>query len=209
MGRLTADLGPDFISLVKVLGLLAWGRPLGVDEVAGELHLLLQDTKDFLTRMGAELDKEGNLIGLGLTCVPTRHAFKVDGHDLYTWCAGDTLLFPLLLGKTANVTSTDPISGAKIRLTIAPEGVKTMEPSTAVLSWPAHMDAKDLRGTVCYPSNWFALGETAEQYASKHPGVAILAPDEFREVSRFFERRIRDSSDACGTESRTAGSSCH
>lgn len=189
--------------------MLAWGRPLGVDEVAGELHLPLEDTKAFLTRMGAELDKKGNLVGLGLTSVPTRHAFKMDGHDLYAWCAGDTLLFPLMLEKTAHVVSTDPVSGAKIRLTVGPEGVKAMEPSTAVLSWPARMDAKDVRGTVCYPSNWFASRETAGRYAQEHPGVSILSPDEFREVSRFFERRLADSSDACGTESSKEGLSCH
>ena len=190
IGRLAADLGPDFVPLFQILKLLAWGRPVEVSEVAGELRMPLKETKAFLTRMGAELDAQGNLVGLGLTSVPTRHAFQVDGHDLYTWCAGDTLLFPLMLGKTANVVSTDPVSGAKIRLTIAPEGVKTMEPSTAVLSWPAHMDVKDIRGTGCNLSNWFASRETAEQYGLDRPGVKILTAEEFREVSRSFEERL-------------------
>lgn len=208
IGQLVADLEPDFASQIKILGLLAEGRPLEMSEVAGELHLPLDKTKLLLTRMGGEFDERGSLVGLGLTSIPTRHAFEVNGHELYAWCAGDTLLFPLMLGKTAKVVSIDPVSGEKIRLTVGPEGVRTMEPSTAVLSWPASMDAKDIRGTVCYPSNWFASRETAQRYASEHPGVGIITPDEFRKVSRFLGRLAGPSS-ACGNGSPSEGLSCH
>jgi len=52
-----------------------------------------------------ELDTQGRLIGMGITLNPTPHRFDVEGIHLYTWCALDTLIFPALIGRTANVTS--------------------------------------------------------------------------------------------------------
>ncbi len=185
-------LGQDILSrLAKVMTLIAKGRPVPVGDVAESLGISQEDAKAWLAKFGAELDEEGNLLGLGLTSVPTPHTFEVDGHNFYAWCAGDTLIFPAILGKSARVESTDPISGAKIRLIAMPQGVQEIEPGTAVLTWPKFADSSDIRGTVCYPSLWFASRETAQEYASKNGGVTIRTPEEFRETLKAIPEKLR------------------
>ncbi len=199
------ELGKNQVSqIAKVLTLLAEGRPLPVGEVASSLLLPLEDAKAWLEGIGAEFDSNGSLVGLGLTSVPTPHKFQVNGHSLYAWCAGDTLVFPAILGKTAEVESTDPISGVKIRLTSTPNGVQNMEPNTAVLSWPTHADASDIRGSICYQTLWFASPETAQKYASKNGGMTIRTPAEFREevIPKMTGTPIRQ-------EERLKAPACH
>lgn len=41
-----------------------------------------------------ELDEQGRVVGMGITLNPTPHHFEVDGTNLFTWCALDTLIFP-------------------------------------------------------------------------------------------------------------------
>lgn len=55
---------------------------------------------------------------------------------LYTWCAWDALIYPPILDRTAEVESTCPASGETIRLTVTPDGVESIDPSGAVLSFP-------------------------------------------------------------------------
>ena len=44
-------------------------------------------------------------LGWELTLRPTPHGFNVDGKQLYTWCALDTLFFPAVIGRPARVES--------------------------------------------------------------------------------------------------------
>ncbi len=43
-----------------------------------------------------------NVVGWGLTFIPTPHRFRVNGHTFYTWCALDALTIPALLGMCQN-----------------------------------------------------------------------------------------------------------
>jgi alkylmercury lyase len=188
--QFVSEIGSDSYSrFAKILGLLANGRPVAVDGVAKELDVHREEVKKFLTRYGAEFDSAGNLVGLGLTLVPTPHSFEVDGHKLYAWCATDTLLFPILLNKAANVETTDPVTGTKIRLTVSPRAVDRVEPNGAVLSFSSYLDATDVRGTFCNIGHWFASRKTGEEYASKHKGVVILTPGEVQDVLKVVNEK--------------------
>lgn len=48
-----------------------------------------------------EYDARGDIAGYGMTLRETPHAFEVDGHSLYVWCALDALMFPAMIGKSA------------------------------------------------------------------------------------------------------------
>jgi alkylmercury lyase len=63
------------------------------------------------------------------------HRFAVDGRELSTWCALDSLFIPEILGRSAQVTSADPESGGTVRLTVAPERIEQVEPNDAVMSF--------------------------------------------------------------------------
>lgn len=186
------EIGTDSFNMIaQVSRLIAWGRPVAVQEVAESLHLKPEEAKRFLKRFGGEFDEAGGLVGLGLTMVPTNHSFQVDGHGLYTWCAGDTLIFPMILGKNAKVMSKDPVSGDGVVLTTTPQGVEAVEPKTTVLSWPAHPNGDDVRRAFCDVTHFFTSAETAEQYASKTKGVIVLRPDEVRDIFRIIAGKTK------------------
>jgi alkylmercury lyase len=96
-----------------MLRLLANGSPVKPAEVAMHLQASPDKVTSTLRKFGAEFDEEGNILGLGLTLVTTPHIYKVNGHKLYTWCAGDALAFPVILKQNVHIESSDPVTGKK------------------------------------------------------------------------------------------------
>jgi alkylmercury lyase len=84
----------------------------------------------------AEHDAAGNIIGiLGLSQGKTwAHKFIVNGNELRTWCAWDTLFMAQVLGMTANVISECPVSKKQVTLTVGPNRVEKYSPNGAVVS---------------------------------------------------------------------------
>ena len=57
-------------------------------------------------------DRERRVLGFGgLATMPMHHRFEVDGRELSTWCAWDSLFIPEILGRSARVASLDPENG--------------------------------------------------------------------------------------------------
>jgi alkylmercury lyase len=155
--------------LGKTLELLANGCPVLPDEIAIVLGVSLEKVLSILRGFGAEFDKEGNVLGLGLTLVPTPHAYEVNGRKLYTWCAVDALLFPIMLRHTAHIESRDPVTGEKILVTVSPEGVQKVKPKNAVVSWVNDIDLSNIRGSVCHYVHFFSSSESASKWIAENP----------------------------------------
>jgi alkylmercury lyase len=122
-------------------------------------------------------------VGAALTLNPSPHRFRVNGNELYAWCALDTIFLPGLLGETAEVESPDPITGETIRLTIAPDGVRDYRPTNAVLSIavPGVSCSREQTGPqsdACRQIHFFRARETAETWLKDHPGLAIFTVEE-------------------------------
>ena len=109
------------VGWLKLQNLLLEGRPLSPARIAESLHLTQEEVADLIK--GAELDQNGNVVGFGLSLVPTPHVYQMDGRQYYVWCAADAITFPLLHKRAAVIESPDPISGEQIRLTSTPEDV--------------------------------------------------------------------------------------
>src|SRR5712692_3334777 len=124
----------DFRLSLPLWRLLAEGVPVSLEELATESHRPLNEIQAFLHSSDVRVDQEGHIIGLGLSFQPTRHQFHLGGKTLYTWCALDTLAFPALLGRTARVISSCPVTGKEIRLTVTPEAIVDLSPASAVVS---------------------------------------------------------------------------
>ena len=142
-------------------------------------------------KKGAQLDADGNLVGDALTQLPRQHSFQVNGNQLYAWCSLDTLFLPGLLGTTAQVESTDPITGDRVKLTVTPEGIRDLEPDELYLSIA---DASDPNCCVpgqsgpesksCSQMHFFSTPESAEAYAQQHPGTAVFSAKEAFELAQ-------------------------
>jgi alkylmercury lyase len=171
----------------KTLQLLANGSPVPPEEIA----IRLQETPDTvistLRSFGAEFDKDGNIVGVGLTLVPTPHVYEVNGSKLYTWCALDALLFPIMLNHTAHIESLDPISGDKIQATVTPDGVEKVEPESAVVSWVNSVDL-----------SFFTSSETASKWIAEHPGKMFYPViDAFRAAKKIHNKYSGMQTDVC------------
>jgi alkylmercury lyase len=156
----------------KTLQLLSnGGYPVPPDEIAIRLQVPPETVISILRGFGAEFDKDGNIVGVGLTLVPTPHVYEVNSTKLYTWCAIDALLFPIILKHTAHIESLDPISGDKIQVTVTPDGVQNVEPEAAVVSWVnSNVDPSNIRGSICHYVYFFTSSETASKWIAEHPG---------------------------------------
>jgi alkylmercury lyase len=115
------------------------GQPVAPELLARLLHRVLDEV---LARSRAhpelEYDAHGNLVGSGLTLVPTAHQFRVKQHILFAWCAFDTLTYPVELHVSVHITSRCPVTGRSILLSVTPEQVRDLDPPGAAVSLVAH-----------------------------------------------------------------------
>ncbi|WP_395803112.1 alkylmercury lyase MerB [Arthrobacter sp. FW306-04-A] len=114
------------------------------------------------------------MIGQGLTLRPTPHRFEVDGAQLYTWCALDTLIFPALLGTTARIDSSCHTTAVPVRLSVSASGVSGVQPATAVVSLVNPEDMSSIRSAFCNLVHFFASPEAAQPWLTAHPGGSVL-----------------------------------
>ena len=150
----------------QTLQLLANGSPVQPDDVAIRFQVPPDRVISTLRGFGAEFDKDGNIVGVGLTLIPTPHIYKIDSHKLYTWCAVDALSLPVILKQNAEIESSDPVTGEKIHITVTPDRVEKVEPKTAVVSC---VDPTNIRGSWDHYVHFFSSPKTASKWIAEHP----------------------------------------
>jgi alkylmercury lyase len=125
-----------------------------------------------------EVDDGGNVVGWGLTLIPTPHRFRLNGQQFYTWCALDALIYPALLQFTANVESSCPVSVAPVKLSVTPAGVDNLTPAGAVVSLvipePGSSCNGD-RGSFCTQSLFFRSRRDALLWQASSPNAWLLS----------------------------------
>ncbi|WP_235653771.1 organomercurial lyase MerB [Mycolicibacter icosiumassiliensis] len=167
--------GLDPVFLVPLLRLLASGDPVDVTTLAATAGRTTEETRAQLAKVPAtEYDDEGRIVGQGLTLRPTPHRFTLDGEELYTWCALDTLIFPLILGREARVESVSPASGQPVRLVAGPRGVCDVEPATAVISLVNLEDMTEIRSSFCNQVHFFTSVNDARSWLEPNPGGQVM-----------------------------------
>jgi alkylmercury lyase len=137
-----------------------------------------------------EYDAHGDIVGSGLTLIPTPHRFQVEERTLFTWCALDTLTYPVSLALTAQVTSRCPTTGRLIRLTVTPERVLDLYPPGTVVSLnmpAATACCGNVREDVCHHGHFFASPEAATPWQATHPYALILSVEEAYQVGKLVE----------------------
>lgn len=162
-----------------LLRTLAKGRPVSRTSIANALKMSLSDVEAALTTFADTVyDEKGDVVACGLSLLPTPHAFKVCGNELYTWCALDALMYPVALDQVAQVESCCPVTGSPIRLTATPAGVSHLFPAGAVLSMvtPAmQVGCCNVRNSFCSRVHFISSAEAATAWLSQHPDATIVS----------------------------------
>ena len=188
--------------LVQVLRTLARGRPVSaqeIDVIAADFGWAPEAAHAFLRPL-TERDAADAVIGVfpGLSLGNHPHRLSVNGRQMSAWCAEDTLFLPALLGQTAMIESTSPLSRAPVRLTVSPDGVMKVYPPEAVLSIAVVDGDTRLTSveaiwmTFCQNIPFFATREEAARWGAGRDDIAILTPDEGYELGRQLTRRFLD-----------------
>ncbi len=167
---------------------VARGKPVAPAVLSVSLHISQDELKQRLASLpDTEFDRAGNIVGWGVTLVPTSHRFQIRGQPLFTWCAFDTVLFPPSLQAEAQVQSTCPITGHPITFVATPEGVvKDLTPASAVLSLIVPAERRDcVRETFCYQSLFFRSEQAASTFLVAHPEALLLSIEEAAYVGRL------------------------
>jgi alkylmercury lyase len=121
-----------------------------------------------------EYDEQGRIAGYGITLRPTPHHFAVDGQQLYTWCALDTLIFPAILDRPATVVSPCHASGLPVRFTVEPNKISSAEPATAVVSIATPDTRSSIRSAFCNQVHFFASPTTAQPWLDQRPDATVV-----------------------------------
>jgi alkylmercury lyase len=141
-----------------------------------------------------QVDRDHQVLGLAVTLLSTPHRIQLPGrsHLLYAWCIPDTLHAARVLGEPLQVTSTCPATDQPVVLEVEPDGMRAVDPPTAVMSWVTYSDPDDARATSCGHQNLFVSAEAATEFQAGYPHVVnvpvaevfdVFAPvfDEFAE----------------------------
>ena len=195
------DYGPGHSHLLlRVMRRLAGGNPVTgaqVDEIVADLGLAQEDAKPFLRKL-TERNAEGQIVGImGLSLNDSPHRVQVNGVALSAWCAVDTLFLPAMLQQTVTVESHSPISKEKIRLTVSPERVEAVSPTSAVISMvvvdPTQESMASVEAiwmTFCNHILFFASREEAERWAAGRSNIAVITVDEGFDLGRQLWSRV-------------------
>ena len=177
-----------FAQLVR---LIVQGRPVAPELLATRLHRDLDEVRSILhAHPELEFNAQGDLVGSGLTLVPTAHQFQVEQRILFTWCAFDTLTYPVGLHLSAQVTSRCPVTGISIHLTVTPEQVLGLDPAEAQVSLVVDVAAgccHNVREDVCNDGHFFASREAALLWQAEHHHAMILSVEEAYQVGKLVE----------------------
>lgn len=175
-GSLSADAATLRWLWPAVLRALAHGEPVTPDELAAATGRDVADVHAGLATLAdTEYDEQGRVVGHGITLSPTPHRFEVDGRQLYTWCALDTLIFPAVIDRPAHITSPCHATGIPVRVEVTPQRVVSVAPADAVVSILTPDGHTGARSAFCDHVHFFASPTTATPWLRTHPDASVVA----------------------------------
>jgi alkylmercury lyase len=141
---------------------------------------------------GVYFDNEARVIGFwGLTIVPMPHRLRIDGCQLYAWCAWDTLFLPMLLGARVDVESACRSSGEPVRLTVTPDGLQSAAPAETVVSFllpQAEAVNANIITSFCHYVHFFRSPAAASDWLAERPGMFQLSLADAYDLGRRINR---------------------
>ena len=158
---------------------LARGTPVSpsslADRVGMPAEMVVRQLRNW---PGVYYDGEQRVVGFwGLTIAPMAHRLRVEGREVYAWCAWDALFLPALLGTSVEVESSCRATGAPVRLTVTPRGVESSESAGLSVSFllpeTEAMNANVIT-SFCHYVHFFSSREAAKLWLHEHPETFLL-----------------------------------
>lgn len=175
---------------LAIYRLLARAEPVPPSAIAAEVGVSEEQVHKLLDSWsGVYRDAEGRIVGYwGLTPSKMDHRLDVGGRTVYAWCAWDALFIPALLGLSAQVVSKSPGTEKPIRLTVSPEGARSLDEQEVYVSFlepPVEETlAEDVIGSFCHYVFFFPSRAAGLRWTASHPGTYLLTLDEAFELGR-------------------------
>lgn len=147
--------------------LLDRGAPVEPADVADAAGLDFAAVQQVIAEAAGrvEIDDEGRLLGIaGLTVSETQHEIMIGDQKRWTWCALDAVGILGALGATGTIRSTDPRTGAEIRIGFVdgrPDG-------DATLFILGEYGGGNMREDWCPMVNFFNSQSDAEEWVADH-----------------------------------------
>ena len=168
----------EFLPLIRLLLLLGKG-PVSREEIEA-----------FVQSAHLVVDIDGTI-----HLAPGPHQIQLDGEEPFTMagCALDTLVFLLLIGRTARVISTCPVTGTRVSLTVTPQGILDLNPQAVVsLRLPDETtSACNTRETICAYGHFFVDRESASAWPGLHPEAVLLSVEDAAHLAREIANASR------------------
>ena len=185
---------------VSLYRLLAEGAPVTRERLAERTGLPLEQISELVDSwFGIYFNDDGDIVALwGLAQPEMAFSFEVDGRQLYTWCAWDSLFLPQILHETARVEVTAP-TGETISLTVGPDGISDLSPAGAVLSFLRPDDGFDenVIQSFCHYVLFFPSQDAAKEWTADHPNTFLLSIEQGFELGCIWiEKRFGAGLDA-------------
>jgi len=182
---------------LEVYRQLARGEPVLRFSLAEALDVPTHDVAELLGHPNLQCltytDNNGRIIGFGgLAVREMPHRFRIDGRTLYTWCAWDSLFLPGILDLEAEVDSPAPGGTVRVHLKVAPDGVKEVQPRSAVMSFllpSAHTFQADVlkaMASFCHYIFFFLDSDSAAEWTKSHPDTTVISVSDAFELGRVM-----------------------
>ncbi len=181
--------------VVTMFRLLAKGQPVSPARFADALQIPVEVVRKIVDTVPAgalDRDDDGNVVAFsGLTLKETDHRMEIDGKVLYGWCAFDTLFLSALLGKSAEITSKEPVSGETIQFKFGPGGYEgSSEVVMSLLDAPPEEMRNNVRAAFCHNVHFFANTDSAARYAQDHADLAVVPISDAVALAGLWNERI-------------------
>jgi alkylmercury lyase len=191
------SFGKDFWRLLwAAVRELATGKPVQPRRLAALANLPLDRTIAIAREARWEWDPTGErLVGAGLTSVKTPYRVDIDGRIMWTYCAPDTLELPVILGRPVRTQSSCAATGDPIRVHATATGVESVDPPSAVVSFPdtsVRPGLANVRQTGCNQASFYRDAEAASGWLAANPHGRLLAVADAFKVLRTSMLRIEE-----------------
>lgn len=179
---------------LTLLRTLAEGESVSMAQYAERSGLTAEEASSFVDGVpGVYRDEDGAVIGFwGLTVVEMPpHRYRLDGRELFTWCAWDPFIITPLLGGSAEVASVDANTGDEVALTIVEGDVADLSHPGLTVSFTLPEEwTEDVIATFCHVIHYFTDPDSAHAWTDAHPGTFVLSLDDAVALGEAWRQQV-------------------